>query len=524
VPPARHGSGDRTADYRGSIGTVPRTGRRHLSRATASGRLGMKLADDMLDVPLHSAPGHGLLSVDLTRTSAIVPAPTSVELELLRQQSIQVLASVAGALEAAAERRRILVDEIHTAEHTLVGLARERERACAGLIATRTQLNDAAMELNLTRRQQVTLVNEVEELLRAGVAARASMLAEVATLERFRAELAAAGAQVSLPSGAFAPGQSTVSRFAPTPADGPSATGAEVANQDSAQTTSLPLAAGLTSNTVGTANSASEQLASATASVAHLVRRPLSAVDQAHEAGPAGTPIVARSTVLDAPQQALEPALRKDRLDPDLAAVALLFVTTLRSAASDVVRTTRKHLELSSHPTLADLSHVATKLLVVLLIGLALLLTPITALVGGLQLLAVTSASMEPTIPVGAVVGVRPVPAADLKVGDIITFVNPSSPDVLVTHRVVSLDMRDGQTMLTTKGDANDSADALSAPANRAVGRVEFSLAYLGYVMVWMSSPVAKIGIVGLAVLGLGFSSVRRSTPDSQSAVGASLS
>jgi hypothetical protein len=43
-------------------------------------------------------------------------------------------------------------------------------------------------------------------------------------------------------------------------------------------------------------------------------------------------------------------------------------------------------------------------------------------------------------------------------------------------------------------------------------------------VMVWMSSPVAKIGIVGLAVLGLGFSSVRRSTPDSQSAVGASLS
>jgi signal peptidase I len=458
----------------------------------------MKLADDMLDVPLHSAPGHGLLSVDLTRTSAIVPAPTSVELELLRQQSIQVLASVAGALEAAAERRRILVDEIHTAEHTLVGLARERERACAGLIATRTQLNDAAMELNLTRRQQVTLVNEVEELLRAGVAARASMLAEVATLERFRAELAAA--------------------------DGPSATGAEVANQDSAQTTSLPLAAGLTSNTVGTANSASEQLASATASVAHLVRWPLSAVDQAHEAGPAGTPIVARSTVLDAPQQALEPALRKDRLDPDLAAVALLFVTTLRSAASDVVRTTRKHLELSSHPTLADLSHVATKLLVVLLIGLALLLTPITALVGGLQLLAVTSASMEPTIPVGAVVGVRPVPAADLKVGDIITFVNPSSPDVLVTHRVVSLDMRDGQTMLTTKGDANDSADALSAPANRAVGRVEFSLAYLGYVMVWMSSPVAKIGIVGLAVLGLGFSSVRRSTPDSQSAVGASLS
>ena len=66
------------------------------------------------------------------------------------------------------------------------------------------------------------------------------------------------------------------------------------------------------------------------------------------------------------------------------------------------------------------------------------------------------------------------------------------------------------------KGDANDSVDALSAPASRAVGRVEFALPYLGYLMVWLGSPIAKIGIVALAVLGLVLTSVQRtSTPAS---------
>ena len=57
--------------------------------------------------------------------------------------------------------------------------------------------------------------------------------------------------------------------------------------------------------------------------------------------------------------------------------------------------------------------------------------------------------------------------------------------------------------MLTTKGDANNSVDALAAPASLAVGRVEFALPWLGYLMLWLSSPLAKIVVFGLAVLGL---------------------
>jgi signal peptidase len=137
------------------------------------------------------------------------------------------------------------------------------------------------------------------------------------------------------------------------------------------------------------------------------------------------------------------------------------------------------------------------------LLGLAVLLTPVSQVIGGMQLLAVMSGSMEPTIQVGGIVGVRPVPASELKVGDVITFANQSSPDLLVTHRIVSVEARGSQTFLTTKGDANDSVDALATATTRAVGRVDFTLPLLGYLMMWLAAPLAKVGILVVSIVGL---------------------
>jgi signal peptidase len=154
------------------------------------------------------------------------------------------------------------------------------------------------------------------------------------------------------------------------------------------------------------------------------------------------------------------------------------------------------------------------------MLGLAVLLTPVTQLAGGTQLLAVMSGSMEPVIHVGGIVAVRPVAVSDLQVGDVITFANQGNPDVLVTHRVVSLDARGGQTVITTKGDANDTVDALTVPATRPVGRVDFTLPWLGYVMMGLASPMAKVGIVAIALIGLAIPQARRtrSAPAAQPA------
>ena len=169
---------------------------------------------------------------------------------------------------------------------------------------------------------------------------------------------------------------------------------------------------------------------------------------------------------------------------------------------------------LMPHPIHPGFGNVATALFIALFLAMALLLSPLVQVFGGVQLLAVTSGSMAPAIPSGSIVAIRPVPAASLKIGDVITFVSPTAPDVLITHRVASVDVRDGQTMLTTKGDANDAVDALSAPAERAVGRVDFALPWLGDAMVWLGSLAAKITVACLAFLALGLSiaSIQRST------------
>jgi signal peptidase len=165
-----------------------------------------------------------------------------------------------------------------------------------------------------------------------------------------------------------------------------------------------------------------------------------------------------------------------------------------------------------------ELRHVPTIALATILLGLAVLLTPVSQVFGGLQLLAVMSGSMEPTINVGGIVGIRPVPANELRAGDVITFANQSAPDVLVTHRIVSIDNRDGQSFLTTKGDANDSVDAMAAPATRAVGRVDFSLPWLGFLMMWLSSPLAKVGILVVSIVGFALPGAFKRSPETAAA------
>jgi signal peptidase I len=478
-----------------------------------------------------AAPSSG---VEQVLPTASPPAPAGADVELLRQQTVDVLASIAHALETAAQQRRGLVGDIHSAEQALLGLAREREQSEARLIATRIQLNEASIQLDANRAQQVTLVSKVERLLSAGLSARAAVLAEVATLERRHAELAAMLARASLRSAALTADRAAGLLPAIAAAES-SAAGAESGMTHSAESRDLHLAGLPLSTGVVAPRLSDRQRESASWSADHLAPRldtapgrdassdtpSPTAFGPVPERLPPSVPAAAQADrtaanvtlLLDGQRAPAEPSIRTARLPSNLAPPGALLWGLVVSVAGAVLQSARRLLHPSSRVRSDDFSRFVTWSLVVLLVGLALLLTPITQVFGGLQLLAVTSASMEPTIPVGGVIGIRPVPAADLKVGDIVTFVNQNTPDVLITHRVVSIDVRDGQTMLGTKGDANDSVDALSAPAGRAVGRVEFSLAYLGYLMVWLSSPAGKIGLVGVAVLGLALPVFKRSTP-----------
>ena len=106
----------------------------------------------------------------------------------------------------------------------------------------------------------------------------------------------------------------------------------------------------------------------------------------------------------------------------------------------------------------------------------------------------VLSGSMEPTIPIGAQVVVLKVNAADIRVGDIITFDRPSNPGVLVTHRVIQVEPDGrGGTQWITKGDHNSIPDSWRIPATGFGYRYAFAVPFVGYLFAMLQSPLGRI-------------------------------
>ncbi|MFH5877375.1 signal peptidase I [Arthrobacter sp. NA-172] len=87
----------------------------------------------------------------------------------------------------------------------------------------------------------------------------------------------------------------------------------------------------------------------------------------------------------------------------------------------------------------------------------------------GYQTSTMLTGSMAPLINPGDVVITVPVPVADLKVGDIITYHIPVDDQRVETHRIIELAVNSqGTATVRTKGDANNGADPGRRPWQRA--------------------------------------------------------
>jgi len=101
-----------------------------------------------------------------------------------------------------------------------------------------------------------------------------------------------------------------------------------------------------------------------------------------------------------------------------------------------------------------------------------------TALVSGWEVTSILTGSMSPALNVGDLVAFEPVDAADLELGQIIVFDDPTRPGVTYVHRLTAIN-DDGT--YTTKGDANEKDDSTPVSQANVQGVVRMVSPYGGY-------------------------------------------
>ena len=143
---------------------------------------------------------------------------------------------------------------------------------------------------------------------------------------------------------------------------------------------------------------------------------------------------------------------------------------------------------------LRKICNVISALLAVVLLALASVL--IVPYFMGYTELAVLTGSMQPTLPVGTLIYVKETDPAQLEVGDVVTY--RLDGDTMVTHRVI--EMNPEAETLVTQGDANADPDG-EITFDRIVGKMDFSIPYLGYISLNIRTPIGIVSICGVLVL-----------------------
>jgi signal peptidase len=144
--------------------------------------------------------------------------------------------------------------------------------------------------------------------------------------------------------------------------------------------------------------------------------------------------------------------------------------------------------------------------LLLLVVGLGVMLVVIPKVTGATPLTVLTS-SMEPGLPPGTLVIVRPVTAEALRIGDVVTYQMVSNDAKVVTHRIISITLSsDGSRSFIVQGDNNSAPDDDPVLAEQVQGQLWYAVPYVGYVnnvinganRAWII-PVLTVALFGYA-------------------------
>lgn len=126
----------------------------------------------------------------------------------------------------------------------------------------------------------------------------------------------------------------------------------------------------------------------------------------------------------------------------------------------------------------------------------------------GYRILHVVSGSMEPYIGEGSYIIVKETDAAELKIGETITFISeePAIYGMYNTHRIYDIckDTYTGETLFITKGDAHQDTDAYPVKENQIVGKVVKVLPFgksIGKMLAHLSNNYVYFGLIIIPLL-----------------------
>jgi signal peptidase I len=151
------------------------------------------------------------------------------------------------------------------------------------------------------------------------------------------------------------------------------------------------------------------------------------------------------------------------------------------------------------------------------LLALVLLLASVVVIVpavSGSTPYTILTSSMEPGLPPGTLVIVKPIEPTDVQIGTVITYQLDSGEPEVVTHRVIEIqspNLPGGEPSFITKGDANSAPDAEPVMAVQLRGSVWYSVPLIGWVNNIVNGDLRAIVIpivAGLLFLYAGWSIV----------------
>ncbi len=126
--------------------------------------------------------------------------------------------------------------------------------------------------------------------------------------------------------------------------------------------------------------------------------------------------------------------------------------------------------------------------------------------VAGATPYTILTGSMQPSLPPGTLIVVKPVDTDEIGIGTVITYQLESGKATVVTHRVVAQRFNTkGEIQFQTQGDANNTPDENWVKPVQIRGAKWYAVPYLGHVNNMLTGKERQIAVYIVAALLLGY-------------------